>query len=108
MTELRMACPETWEAKKLCAAWGAPGAHGCGHDPGHSGPCKCPCGKVRLSTSLDAEYCGCCGAPPHRGSDWCAPCRSYGHLAPMVKGRDLWDRTWFARFGEPCPNEVKP
>mgnify|MGYP006372297657 CR=1 FL=1 len=106
MTVLRLACLEMWEAKPLCGAWGAPSPHGCKFLPGHDGPCRCLCGNRKLSTSLPASFCGCCGQQTYREALWCAQCNKRGHLLPPRPGLDLWDRTWFAQFGQHCPHDV--
>ena len=58
---------------------------------------------------MDAEedFCGCCGdAIPDHGMDivqaWCGPCWHHvGIVGPM------WERTFEAMNGEPCPFQVK-
>lgn len=53
-------------------------------------------------TGAGTNYCGCCGRPT-RNSFWCSRCTA--HIAPA--DRSLWDRTWFAQHGQPCPFEAK-
>lgn len=48
----------------------------------------------------DQDYCGCCGNES-RG-DFCAKCtKTVKHLGPS--SLQLWDRTYEAIHGEPCP-----
>ena len=52
-------------------------------------------------------YCGCCGngplAPTKQGviEDWCARCMSH-----VGSDGQLWDRTYEAVHGTPCPYQV--
>lgn len=46
-----VACPEVWDARKQCQAWGAPVyVHACKHEPGHKGGHLCPCGSRHKAT----------------------------------------------------------
>jgi hypothetical protein len=45
------------------------------------------------------HYCGCCGTREiGEAALWCAPCGRH-----VAKDGALWDRTYFAQFGQPCP-----
>jgi hypothetical protein len=55
-----------------------------------------------------ADYCGCCGNEiigRRRKGDgdplWCAHCRAH-----VSDHGPLWERTWFAQRGEPCPRQT--
>lgn len=57
--------------------------------------------------STDDEYfCGCCGneIPQwHHNRLWCSPCSL--HISPS-QYKPLWERTYEAVTGEPCPYQV--
>lgn len=45
---LRLCCPEWWDARNHCHAWGpTTDGHGCRKEPGHDGAHVCPCGARR-------------------------------------------------------------
>jgi hypothetical protein len=49
----------------------------------------------------DQDYCGCCGDET-RGAFFCVKCtKIVKHLGPS--SLHLWDRTYEAVHGEPCP-----
>ena len=56
----------------------------------------------RLCRESVQFYCGCCGNEVDADDHiWCAMCRNHvGDRGP------LWDRTWFAEHGTPCPYQV--
>lgn len=51
------------------------------------------------------DHCGCCGRPCSPRRVWCCWCAQPGHLADAPR---LWERTWEAQHGEPCPGTRRP
>jgi hypothetical protein len=53
------------------------------------------------------DFCGCCGKAAE-SLHWCNACIE--HIGPREtrSGRaiDLWERTYFAQYGIPCPYQV--
>lgn len=58
---------------------------------------------------MEHDYCGCCGRMQMSGGDspWCDDCRE--HVGPSFDGTvyiHLWERTYYAIHGEPCPHQI--
>jgi hypothetical protein len=65
--EVRIVCPIWWfAANGVCGMWSYDsGRHGCDKEPGHSGDCRCPCGKrKKRKVEVRPKY-HWLGVPPH-------------------------------------------
>lgn len=53
---------------------------------------------------MTKNYCGCCGTEISNYDIWCKRCKS--HVIPSSEYYNVWDRTFLAQFGKPCPYQI--